>query len=112
MVKKVIVYSCVYIMSGCYSNDYGSNNHSYQDLLPDYWDSYKYDRNYYNRLDRIEKRHKKRFDMIEKDYMISKKKSMELYKSDLEFEDKSKETPKEIRKNQEFRVKRDKRNVR
>ncbi len=96
-------------MYGCSSNDYVNSNHSYQDPLPDYWDSYYYDRNYYNRLDRIEKRHKKRLDIIEKEYMISKKKSNELLRPNLEFEDKSKENTKLfIRKSQKLRVKRNK----
>ena len=54
-------------------NDFSRNNMNPNsqvmgpDPLPDYWDSYYYERNHYNQLDRIERRHKKRLDKIEKE---------------------------------------------
>ena len=94
---------------GCSNNDYVRSNHSYQDPLPDYWESYYSDRSYYNNLDRIERKYKKRLERIEKEYTISKKKTNELSRLNLEYEEKSKEmTDLFNRKNQEIRVKRKK----
>jgi hypothetical protein len=84
------------LLVGCSSNDYEKSNHSYQDPLPDYWDSYYYERNYYNRLNRIEKRHKKELDKIEKEYI----KTMTLKTS-------NKSHVRPIQEDQELNVKRD-----
>ncbi len=64
---KILMIYFLLLMAGCATNDYSKSNHSYQDPLPDYWDSYYYERNHYNQLDRIERRYKKRLDKIEKE---------------------------------------------
>ena len=64
---KILIIYFLLLTAGCATNDYSKSNHSYQDPLPDYWDSYYYERNHYNQLDRIERRHKKRLDKIEKE---------------------------------------------
>lgn len=90
------LYIIIMLLVGCSSNDYVKSNHSYQDPLPDYWDSYYYERNYYNRLNRIEKRHKKELDKIEKEYINS----MTLKTS-------NKSLVRPIQEDQELNVKRD-----
>ncbi len=64
---RILTIYFLLLIVGCATNDYSESNHSYQDPLPDYWDSYYYERNHYNQLDRIERRHKKRLDKIEKE---------------------------------------------
>ena len=73
---KILTIYFLLLIAGCASNDYSESNHSYQDPLPDYWDSYYYERNHYNQLDRIERRHKKRLDKIEKEIAEIKSRSV------------------------------------
>ena len=81
---------------GCSSNDYVRSNQSYQDPLPDYWDSYYYEKNYYNKLDKIEKRHKKLLDEIEKEYI-----------EEIRLKESKRNIIRPIKKDQELKVKRD-----
>ena len=64
---------CLGFVFGCStSDDYGSNNHSYMQPLPDYWEADVYERQQMYRINRVERRIRKVEKQIQKDIDIDR----------------------------------------